>query len=100
MIVRPRRKHEPGRGPHPAPIGQRIKSICCTLEDVFCLQRHGARTLHAHRAPISQRLLALTAAIALHHHLGRPSRTLGERQRPTAWNYPSTRAEPAVSPAG
>jgi hypothetical protein len=75
-IVRPRRRDEPGHGPHLAPIRQRIESIFWTFKDLLTLERHGARTLHGLRARISQRLLALTAGIALNHHLGRPSRAL------------------------
>jgi len=76
VIVRPRRKNEPGPGPHLAPIRQRIESIFWTCKDLLCLERHGARTLHGLRARISQRLLALAAGIALNHQLGRPSRAL------------------------
>jgi hypothetical protein len=76
LIVRPRRKDEPGSGPHLAPIRQRIESIFWTFKDLLTLERHGARTLHGLRTRISQRLLALAAAIALNHHLGRPSRAL------------------------
>jgi len=76
IIVRPRRKDEPGPGPHLAPIRQRIESIFWTLKDLLTLERHGARTLHGLRARISQRLLALAAGIALNHHLGRPTRAL------------------------
>lgn len=76
VIIRPRRKDEPGPGPHLAPIRQRIESIFWTCKDLLSLERHGARTLHGLRARISQRLLALTAGIALNHHLGRPSRAL------------------------
>ena len=76
VIIRPRRKDEPGPGPHLAPIRQRIESIFWTCKDLLTLERHGARTLHGLRARISQRLLALTAGIALNHHLGRPSRAL------------------------
>lgn len=76
LIVRPRRKDEPGPGPHLAPIRQRIESIFWTCKDLLCLERHGARTLHGLRARISQRLLALAAGVALNHHLGRPSRAL------------------------
>ena len=57
-IVRPRRK-EPGRGPHLAPIRQRIESIFQTCKDLLTLERHGARTLHGLRARISARFLAL-----------------------------------------
>ncbi len=76
VIVRPRRKDEPGPGPHLAPIRQRIESIFWTFKDLLTLERHGARTLHGLRARISQRLLALAAGVALDHHLGRPSRAL------------------------
>jgi hypothetical protein len=75
-IARPRRKDEHGRGPHLAPIRQRIESIFRTCKDILTLERHGARTLHGLRARISARFLALAATIALNHHLGRPSRAL------------------------
>jgi hypothetical protein len=76
LIVRPRRKDEPGSGPHLAPVRQRIESIFWTFKDLLTLERHGARTLHGLRARISQRLLALAAGVALNHHLGRPTRAL------------------------
>ena len=76
MIVRPRRKDEKGRGPHLAPIRQRIESIYWTAKEILTLERHGARTLHGLRARIASRFLALAAAIALNHHLGRPPRAL------------------------
>ncbi len=75
-ILRPRRKDEPGRGPHLAPIRQRIESIFWTAKDILTLERHGARTLHGLRTRISTRFLALAAAIALNHRLGRPPRAL------------------------
>jgi hypothetical protein len=75
-IVRPRRRDEAGAGPHLAPVRQRIESIFWTVKDLLTLERHGARTLHGLRARISQRLLALAAAIALNHQLGRPPRAL------------------------
>ncbi len=75
-ILRPRRKDEPGKGPHLAPIRQRIESIYWTAKDILTLERHGARTLHGLRARIASRLLTLAAAISLNHHLGRPSRSL------------------------
>ena len=77
-ILRPRRKNEPGRGPHLAPIRQRIESIFWTAKDILTLERHGARTLHALRTRIACRFLAMAAAIALNHQLGRPSRTLAD----------------------
>lgn len=75
-IVRPRRKDEPGRGPHLAPIRQRIESIFWTAKDIFTLERHGARTLHALRTRLVCRFAAMAAAIALNHRLGRPPRSL------------------------
>jgi hypothetical protein len=78
LILRPRRKDEPGRGPHLAPIRQRIESIFWTAKDILTLERHGARTLHALRTRIACRFLALAAAIALNHQLGRPSRALAD----------------------
>ena len=75
-ILRPRRKDEPGRGPHLAPIRQRIESIYWTGKDILTLERHGARTLHGLRARIASRLLTLAATVSLNHLLGRPSRSL------------------------
>jgi hypothetical protein len=40
-FVRPRRKDEPGHGPHLAPIRQRIESIFWTCKDLLTLERHG-----------------------------------------------------------
>jgi Transposase DDE domain len=75
-IVRPRRKDEPGRSPHVAPIRQRIESIYWTAKDILTLERHGARTLDNLRVRLATRFMALAAAIALNHRLGRPSRSL------------------------
>jgi Transposase DDE domain len=75
-IVRPSRRDEPGHGPHLAPIRQRIESIFWTCKDVLGLERHAARTLSGLRVRLCQRFLALAAAIALNHRLGRPSRSL------------------------
>jgi hypothetical protein len=77
-IVRPRRKDEPGRGPHLAPIRQRVESIFQTCKDLLTLERHGARTLHGLGTRIKSRFLALAAAIALNHRLGRPPRALAD----------------------
>ncbi len=76
QINRPRRKDEPGKGPHLAPIRQRVESIYWTAKDILTLERHGARTLHGLRTRLACRFLALAAAIALNHRLGRPSRSL------------------------
>jgi hypothetical protein len=76
LIVRPRRKDEPGRGPHLAPIRQCVESIFQTCKNMLGLENHGARELHTLRARIAAKFLALSAAIALNHRLGRPPRNL------------------------
>jgi len=75
-IMRPRRKDEPGKGPHLAPIRQRVESIYWTCKDILTLERHGARTLGNLRVRLATRFAALAAAVALNHRLGRPSRSL------------------------
>jgi hypothetical protein len=75
-VVRPRRRDERGAGPHLAPLRQRIESIYWSAKDILTLERHGARTLRGLRARIASRLLALAAAVALNHELGRPPRAL------------------------
>jgi hypothetical protein len=75
-ILRPRRKDERGRGPHLAPIRQRIESIFWTAKDILGLEHHGARTLNNLFVRIAMRFAALAAAVALNHRLGRPSRSL------------------------
>ena len=62
--------------PHLAGIRQRVESIFWTTKDILTLERHGARTLHGLRARIAARILTLTAAVALNHKLGLPSRSL------------------------
>jgi hypothetical protein len=76
LIQRPRRKDEPGRGAHLAPIRQRIESIFWTAKDILGLERHRSRTLDNLRARLAASFVALSAAIALNHRLGRPSRSL------------------------
>jgi len=75
-VVRPRRKDEPGEGPHLAPLRQRIESIFATCKDVLSLERHRARTLAGLKERILQRFLCLAACISLNYRLGRPSRAL------------------------
>jgi hypothetical protein len=76
LIVRPRRKDEPGKGPHLAPIRQCVESIFWTAKGLLGLENHGARELHTLRVRLASKFLALTAAIALNHRLGRPPRNL------------------------
>lgn len=75
-LFRPARKDEPGRGPHLAPIRQRIESIFQTCKDILTLERHGARTIDNLRARIASRMLALAAGVYVNSWLGRPSRSL------------------------
>ncbi|MCA1681383.1 MAG: IS982 family transposase [Actinobacteria bacterium] len=75
-IMRPRRKDEQGRGPHLAPIRQRIESIFQTCKDILTLERHGARTLSNLRVRLCARFAALAAAVMLNHQLDRPPRNL------------------------
>ena len=75
-LVRPRRKDEPGHGPHLAPIRQRIESIFWTCKDILTLERHGARTLPGLRERVLARFCCLAACVTLNHQLGRPSRAL------------------------
>jgi hypothetical protein len=75
-ILRPRRRDEPGKGPHLAPIRQRIESIFWTCKDLLTLERHGARTLQGLRERVLARFCCLAAAITLNHQLGLPSRAL------------------------
>ncbi|MBA3473274.1 MAG: transposase [Rubrobacter sp.] len=75
-IVRPRRKDEPDKGSHLAPIRQRIESIFWTAKDLLTLERHGARTLAGLRERVLARFCCLAAAVTLNHQLGRPTRAL------------------------
>jgi len=76
ILLRPARQDESGRGPHLAPIRQRIESIFRTCKDLLTLERHGARTIDNLRARIASRMLALAAGIYINAWLGRPSRSL------------------------
>jgi hypothetical protein len=75
-LFRPTRRDEPGRGPHLAPIRQRIESIFRTCKDILTLERHGARTIDGLRARVASRLLALAACVYVNSWLGRPTRSL------------------------
>jgi hypothetical protein len=74
--IRPRRTDELGKGPHLAPIRQRIESIFWTCKDILTLERHGARSVPGLVERIMQRFLCLAACISLNYQLGRPSRAL------------------------
>jgi transposase len=77
-VVRPKRKDEPGRGPHLAPIRQRIESIFWSCKDLLTLERHGARPVAGLRERVLSRFLCLAACISLNHRLGRASRALAD----------------------
>ena len=72
-IMRPRRKDESGRGPHLAPIRQRIESIFWTRKDLLTLQRHRARTLARLKERVPARFCRLAAAITPNHQPARNS---------------------------
>lgn len=78
LVVRPARADEAQRGPHLAPLRQRIESIFWTCKGILTLERHGARTIAGLRERVLQRFCCLAACIALNHQLGRPSRALVE----------------------
>ena len=78
QIIRPRRKNEPGRGPHIAPIRHCIERSFWTLKDRLGLERHHARTMHGIRARIAAKLLALAAGVWLNHYLQRPTRSFAD----------------------
>ena len=61
--VSSRRRDEPGRSPHLAPIRQRIESIFRTCKDILTLERHGARTITGLRARVASRMPALAACV-------------------------------------
>ena len=75
-VVRPRRKDEPGPGPHLSTIRKRIESIFWTCKEMLTLERHGARTMAVLRERVLARFLCLAACISLNHRLGRPSRAI------------------------
>jgi hypothetical protein len=90
-ILRPRRKDEPGRGPHLAPIRQRIESIFWSCKGTHTLERHGARTLAGLRERILQRLLTLAAAVSK----ARGPRFLASGVRPCSVSSTDPRAREA-----
>lgn len=75
-VARPKRRDEPGQGPHLAPLRQRIESIFNTCKDVLTLERHRARTVEGLKERVLQRFVCLAACISLNYQLGRPSRAL------------------------
>ena len=84
----------PRAGRRHTALTPRAQSIFWTFKDILTLERHGARTLHGLRARIASRLLTLAAAIALNHHLGRPSRQLARPDRLNPWNHSSSASSP------
>ena len=76
-LIRPDRRDEPHRHGTLGGIRQWIEAIIWTAKDKLSLERHRARTLTGLCARISQRLLALAAAIWHNHRIGHhPVRSL------------------------
>jgi len=89
-IPRPPRTHEPGRGPVPCWIRQRIESNFLTRKDRLGLQRHRARSLHGPRAPIATKRLTLAASGTTTTTTAPPAPS--RRSPPNdAWNQSSSR---------
>lgn len=63
VVLRPRRRDEPGGGHHLAPIRWRIESVFWTFKGLLGLVRHGARTIGGLCVRVASRLLALAACI-------------------------------------
>lgn len=63
VLIRPARADEPDAGLFPNWLRQRIEAIIWTLKNQLGLERHAARTTEGLWARISQRILALNAAI-------------------------------------
>ena len=77
-LLRPARQCEPERpgSRFYKPLRQTIESINQTLKGQLDLERHGGRTIAGVCARITQRILALTAAIWHNDHAGRTRRSL------------------------
>ena len=101
-IMRTRRKDEQGRGPHLAPIRQRIESIFQTCKDILTLERHGPpHPRQPPRPPVRQVRRARCCRIAQpparppqpqHHLLHRITRgTTHPVHRLNSWNYSSSK---------
>jgi hypothetical protein len=72
-LIRPARDDEPAR-PFPAWLRQHIEAIIWTLKNQLGLERHNARTTDGLWARISQRILALNAAIWHNWNTGAPTK--------------------------
>ncbi|MFI6325525.1 transposase [Nonomuraea sp. NPDC050556] len=72
-LIRPNRQdeHEPAL-PFPSWLRQRIEAIIWTLKNQLGLERHNARTTDGLWARVSQRILALNAAIWHNWNTGEP----------------------------
>lgn len=76
QLLRPDRRDERPRFGHLGGIRQWIESIIDQTKDQLSLERHGARKLPGLIARITQRLLALAAAIWFNWQTGQPGRNL------------------------
>ncbi|MEU1393949.1 hypothetical protein ABZ444_48755, partial [Nonomuraea sp. NPDC005730] len=72
-LIRPARQDEPAPAvPFPGWLRQRIEAIIWTLKNQLGLERHNARTTDGLWARVSQRVLALNAAIWHNWNTGAP----------------------------
>lgn len=76
QLLRPDRRDEQPRFGHLGGIRQWIESIIDQTKDQLSLERHGARKLPSLIARITQRLLALAAAIWFNWQTAQPGRNL------------------------
>ncbi len=75
-LIHPRGPTNPTAAPTWPRSASRSSRSSGPAKTLLGLERHGARTLHGLRVRLCQRFLALAAAVALNHRLGRPSRSL------------------------
>jgi Transposase DDE domain len=76
IFLRPDRKDEQPRFGHLGGIRQLVESVFDTTKDQLRLEDHGARTIPGLVTRISQRLLALAAALWHNWNIGQPGRHL------------------------
>ena len=76
QLLRPDRKNEQPRNGNLGGVRQWIESIIDTTKDQLRLEDHGARTIPGLITRITQRLLALAAALWHNWNTGNPGRHL------------------------
>ena len=76
QLLRPDRRDEKPRFGNLGGVRQWVESIIDQVKDQLSLERHGARKLPGLIARVTQRLLALAAAIWFNWQTGQPGRNL------------------------